>query len=70
MTKFFKKAAGFVAASGSMALAAVSSAHAELPASIGTAVTEATTDVASAGGLILGVVVAIAAVAWVRRVVK
>lgn len=32
--------------------------------------TSAKTDIATAGGIIIGVVVAIAAVAWVRRVIK
>jgi hypothetical protein len=64
------KFANRFAAVAALATAGMSAAHAELPATIGAAVTSATADVASAGGLILGVVVAIAAVAWVRRVVK
>jgi len=66
MNKTYKK----LAAAAALSMGAMSAAHAELPATIGTAVTAATTDVTTAGGLILGVVVAIAAVAWVRRVVK
>lgn len=65
-----KKALRFGAAGVASFGGLVASAHAELPASLGTAVTAATADVGSAGALILGVVVAIAAVAWVRRVVK
>lgn len=37
---------------------------------ISAAVTEAKTDIGTAGGLIIGVVVAIAAFTWIRRVVK
>lgn len=46
------------------------SAHAELPASVTTAITDATTDVGTAGAAILGVVIAIVAFAWIRRVLK
>jgi len=37
---------------------------------ISAAVTESTTDIKTAGGLIIGVVVAVAAFSWVRRVIK
>lgn len=33
-------------------------------------VTSAKTDIATAGGLIIGVVVAVAAIAWIRRVIR
>lgn len=33
-------------------------------------VTAAKTDIATAGGLIIGVVVAVAAIAWIRRVIR
>lgn len=46
------------------------SAHAELPASVTTAISDATTDVGTAGAAILGVVIAIVAFAWIRRVLK
>lgn len=66
--KNFKRAA--LAVSGVAAsLAAVSSKAAGITDAIQTAATQATTDIGTAGGIIIGVVVAIAAVAWVRRVV-
>jgi len=37
---------------------------------ISAAVTSATTDIKTAGGLIVGVVVAVAAFTWIRRVIK
>lgn len=37
---------------------------------ISAAVTGATTDIKTAGGLIIGVVVAVAAFSWIRRVIK
>lgn len=58
------------AAVAALAATGMSAAHAELPASVKTAVDAAVVDVGSAGAMILGVVVAIAAVAWVRRVVR
>ena len=69
MNNAIKRFAGRTVAVGSLALASVGAAKAELPASVGSAVTAAVTDVGAAGALILGVVVAIAAVKWVRRVV-
>lgn len=32
--------------------------------------TQAKTDIATAGGLIIGVVVAVAAISWIRRVIR
>jgi Inovirus Coat protein B len=53
------------------ALAAVAMAGAANAAvDISAETTAAKTDIASAGGLIIGVVVAIAVIAWIRRVVK
>jgi hypothetical protein len=37
---------------------------------ISAAVGESTTDIKTAGGLIIGVVVAVAAFSWIRRVIK
>lgn len=69
-----KKAMRFVGQKSALASAlmmgAIASAHAELPASVATATTAASADVKEAGALILGVVVIIAGVSWVRRVVK
>lgn len=69
MTKFFKKVAtraGVVAVS---LVAAASSAYAQ-SVDISAAVTAAKTDIGTAGGLIIGVVVAVAAFSWIRRVIK
>ena len=53
------------------ALALASAATASQAAvDITAAATEAKTDIATAGGIIIGVVVAVAAVGWVRRVIK
>jgi len=43
-------------------------AHAEVD--ISAAVTEAKSDIGTAGALIIGVVVAVAAFSWIRRVIK
>lgn len=51
---------------GAMAATTAASAAVDISA----AVTEAKGDIGTAGGLIIGVVVAIAAFAWIRRVVK
>lgn len=64
--KNFKRAAvaaGLVAASASSFAAGITD-------SISAATTSATADIATAGGLIMAVVVAVAAVGWVRRVVR
>lgn len=66
MNKVMKRVSAVVA----LSMGAISAAHAELPATIGAAVTTGTADVIEAGGLILGVVVAIAAIGWVRRVIR
>lgn len=52
----------------SLALAGVNAAYAAVD--ITAATTEAKTDIANAGGLIIGVVVAVAAISWIRRVIK
>lgn len=61
-----KKAA--VAAVGVAAMAASSFASAAIDISAET--TAAKTDIATAGGLIIGVVVSIAVIGWIRRVVR
>lgn len=48
----------------------VSAAHAELPAAVTTAISGAETDITTAGGLILAVVVGIAVIGWIRRVIR
>lgn len=53
---------------GGVMLAGASAANAAVD--ISSSVGEAKADVATAGGLILGVIAAIAAIAWIRRVVK
>lgn len=67
--KNFKPFAVAGSAIAGMAFSA-SSFAAGITDSIQTAATQATTDIGTAGGIIMGVVVAVAAVAWVRRVVK
>lgn len=52
----------------SAAMLAAASARAEID--ITAAVTAAKADIATAGALIIGVVVAVAAFSWVRRVIK
>lgn len=44
-------------------------AHAELPTAVTTAISGAETDVTTAGGLILAVIVGIAVIAWIRKVI-
>jgi alkylhydroperoxidase family enzyme len=61
---FFKRAAAAVAAT-----AVAASSHAQA-VDISAAVTAAKTDIGVAGGLIIGVVVAVAAFSWIRRVIK
>lgn len=61
-----KKAVSGAVAVGAMAASSMASAAID----ISTEVTAAKTDIATAGGLIVGVVVAIAAFSWIRRVVK
>jgi hypothetical protein len=61
-----KKAA--VAVVGMVAMAASSFASAAIDISADT--TSAKTDIATAGGLIIGVVVAVASISWIRRVIK
>lgn len=54
---------------GFLALTALN-AHAEVPASVTTGIATAVTDVGVIGAAILGVVIAIAGFAWLRRPVK
>ena len=61
-----KKAAG--AALGVAAMAASSFASAAIDISPDT--TAAKADISTAGGLIIGVVVAVAAFSWIRRVIR
>lgn len=58
----------FKAALAVAAFAVASSASAAID--ITTEVTAAKTDIATAGAAIIGVVVAIAVIAWIRRVIK
>lgn len=55
-----------VLALGLMGAASVSQAAVDISKEVG----ETKTDIATAGALILGVVVAIAAFSWIRRVIK
>jgi len=45
-------------------------AFADVPTSVTTGITDAVTDVGTVGAAILGVVIAIVAFAWIRRVLK
>ncbi|WP_350283520.1 major capsid protein [Nitrosomonas sp.] len=45
-------------------------AQADVPASVTTGISDAITDVGTVGAAILGVVIAIVAFAWIRRVLK
>lgn len=56
------------AVAASLAFAGIQSASAAVD--IAASTTEAKTDIATAGGLIIGVVVAVAAISWIRRVIK
>jgi len=64
MKKALKYVGGLVLAAG----AAVAQAAGSIDISAST--TQATTDVQTAGGLIVGVVVAVAAIGWIRRVIR
>lgn len=44
------------------------SAHAELPTAVTTAISGAETDIATAGGLILAVIIGIKVFKWIQRV--
>jgi len=73
MNKFLKaaqkraaKAAMFTAAAVTLATQNAMAAGVDITADV----TAAKADIVSNGGIILGVIVAIAAVAWVRRVIK
>lgn len=56
----------YLAAIGAMALAT----GAQAAIDISTEVTAAKADIASNGALVVGVVVAIAVIAWIRRIIK
>lgn len=60
----------FAVAAAAASLVSASSFAAGLTDAISTATTSATADVSTAGGLIIGVVVAVAAVSWIRRVIR
>jgi fructose-1,6-bisphosphatase/inositol monophosphatase family enzyme len=64
----FKSFGKAVVALGSVALANAAMAAGSIDISADTAA--AKTDIATAGGLIVGVVVAVAAISWIRRVIK
>lgn len=70
MNKQFRKVGSKVVAGVALAAGAVGSAMAALPADVATATTAAKADITEAGGLILGVVIAVAAVGWLRRVIR
>lgn len=62
------RGARFGAVALSLALAGANAAHAAVDITADT--TAAKTDIQTAGALIIGVVVAVAAISWVRRVIK
>lgn len=76
VTETTAKAVQFVADESGKLVAAVlgltvtGSAMAALPAGVSDAITAAQADVTSAGGLILVVVVSIAAIMWIRHVLR
>jgi hypothetical protein len=61
-----KKAALAVFGVAAMAVSSFASAAIDISADT----TAAKTDIATAGGLIIGVVVAVASIAWIRRVIR
>ncbi|MFS2017465.1 major capsid protein [Massilia sp. CT11-108] len=61
-----KKAAAAALGVAAMAVSSFASAAVDISADT----TSAKTDIATAGGLIIGVVVSIAVVGWIRRVVR
>lgn len=65
MNKFLKKAAVGLAVAGASVSAFAASAI-----DISASTAQATTDVQTAGGLIIGVVVACASFSWIRRVIR
>ncbi len=66
MLKLYKYAVMVVGAFFSMLFG---TAHAAVPASVTTGISDAVTDVTTIGAAILGVVIVIAAFAWLRRVI-
>lgn len=65
--KHFKRAAKYLVP-GSL-LVAAGMAHADVPASVSTSISSGQTDAATVGGLVLGVIVAIAAFKWIRKAI-
>ncbi|UUZ47101.1 major capsid protein [Massilia sp. B-10] len=66
MNKSVRNFARGAFAVGSMAVAGLASAAIDISADT----TAAKTDIGTAGGLIIGVVVAVAAISWIRRVIR
>jgi len=62
--KFLRRSLGATAAVG---LLAMQQAHAALPAGVTTALTDAQTDGVEIAGIVLGVIIAIAAFKYLRR---
>lgn len=56
-----------IAAVAASALVFASAAHAELPASATSATTSAGADAATLGGIVLGIIISIAAFKWIRK---
>lgn len=66
--RFYGSVKNVAAVAGAVALGLVgTAAHAAVD--IATETTAAKTDIGTAGGLIIGVVVAIAVIAWIRKVI-
>lgn len=63
----FKKLIASVMFCASLALGFATSAHAALPAGVTAAITEATTDGVSLGGLMLALAVAVGVIFWLKR---
>lgn len=61
-----QKIARFAVAAGAVALASTAQAAIDISAGV----TEAKTDIGTAGVLIIGVVLAVASIFWIRRVIK
>jgi len=63
----FKKILGYVLAPLAVMLGFVSSAFAALPAGVTAAITEATDDGVTLGGLMLALAVAVGVIFWLKR---
>lgn len=70
MNKILKAARRANAKIALVSLSMLAAGAARADVDISAAVTSATTDIKTAGGLIIGVVVAVAAFSWIRRVIK